>query len=102
MNLNQYPDIFDVPHLGGFAYHEWSAGDSGVKIFENVDVSQYNQLYLLITSFVPFDSHPTSALLETLLVNNTIDDITVSLNKILEKMILDSPNYWIWSHNRWK
>ena len=32
----------------------------------------------------------------------SIDDITVKLNKILEKMILDSPNYWIWSHNRWK
>ena len=34
--------------------------------------------------------------------NSSIDDITVKLNKILEKMILDSPNYWIWSHNRWK
>ena len=34
--------------------------------------------------------------------NNSIDDITDKLNKILEKMILDSPNYWIWSHNRWK
>jgi KDO2-lipid IV(A) lauroyltransferase len=33
---------------------------------------------------------------------NSIDDITGKLNKILEKMILDSPNYWIWSHNRWK
>ena len=32
----------------------------------------------------------------------SIDDITVKLNKILEKMILESPNYWIWSHNRWK
>jgi len=34
--------------------------------------------------------------------DSSIDDITVKLNKILEKMILDSPNYWIWSHNRWK
>ena len=34
--------------------------------------------------------------------NNSIDEITVRLNKTLEKMILDSPNYWIWSHNRWK
>ena len=34
--------------------------------------------------------------------NSSIDDITVKLNKILERMILDSPNYWIWSHNRWK
>ena len=34
--------------------------------------------------------------------DSSIDNITVKLNKILEKMILDSPNYWIWSHNRWK
>ena len=34
--------------------------------------------------------------------NSSIDDITLRLNKILEKMILDSPNHWIWSHNRWK
>ncbi len=34
--------------------------------------------------------------------NSSIDDITLRLNKILERMILDSPNYWIWSHNRWK
>ena len=34
--------------------------------------------------------------------NSSIDNITGKLNKILEKMILDSPNYWIWSHNRWK
>tara|TARA_A100001011_G_scaffold187155_1_gene195705 strand:- start:164 stop:1024 length:861 start_codon:yes stop_codon:yes gene_type:complete len=34
--------------------------------------------------------------------DNSIDNITGKLNKILERMILDSPNYWIWSHNRWK
>ena len=34
--------------------------------------------------------------------NSSIDDITLRLNKILERMILDSPNHWIWSHNRWK
>ena len=34
--------------------------------------------------------------------DNSIDEITVRLNKTLERMILDSPNYWIWSHNRWK
>ena len=33
---------------------------------------------------------------------SSVDVITEQLNKILEKMILDSPNYWIWSHNRWK
>ena len=33
---------------------------------------------------------------------SSTDVITGQLNEILEKMILDSPNYWIWSHNRWK
>jgi len=32
----------------------------------------------------------------------TIEDITSQLNGILEKMVLSDPNYWIWSHNRWK
>ena len=35
-------------------------------------------------------------------VEDTIENITADLNKILEKMILNSPNSWIWSHNRWK
>ena len=34
--------------------------------------------------------------------NDTTENITFQLNKILEKMILKNPNYWIWSHNRWK
>jgi len=34
--------------------------------------------------------------------NLSIDDITLSLNKILEDMILKNPSQWIWSHNRWK
>ena len=33
---------------------------------------------------------------------DTIQDITNQLNKILEKMILKKPEQWIWSHNRWK
>ena len=35
-------------------------------------------------------------------VEDTIENITADLNKILEKMILNNPNKWIWSHNRWK
>ena len=35
-------------------------------------------------------------------VEDSIENITADLNKILEKMILNSPNSWIWSHNRWK
>ena len=34
--------------------------------------------------------------------DDTIQDITNQLNKILEKMILKNPEQWIWSHNRWK
>ena len=29
-------------------------------------------------------------------------DLTEKLNSILEKMIRNQPNQWIWSHNRWK
>ena len=35
-------------------------------------------------------------------VEDSIENITADLNKILEKMILNNPNNWIWSHNRWK
>ena len=34
--------------------------------------------------------------------DNSIDQITLRLNSILEKMILNNPSQWIWSHNRWK
>ena len=34
--------------------------------------------------------------------NETIEGITLNLNNILEKMILQNPGQWIWSHNRWK
>ena len=34
--------------------------------------------------------------------NVSIEDITLKLNQILEKMILKNPEEWIWSHNRWK
>jgi KDO2-lipid IV(A) lauroyltransferase len=33
---------------------------------------------------------------------DTVPFITLSLNKILEKMILKNPAQWIWTHNRWK
>ena len=32
----------------------------------------------------------------------TVESITLSLNILLEKMILKNPEQWIWSHNRWK
>ena len=29
-------------------------------------------------------------------------ELTLELNKIIEKMIVKNPNQWIWTHNRWK
>ena len=33
---------------------------------------------------------------------DTINQITLKLNGILETMILKNPEQWIWTHNRWK
>ena len=32
----------------------------------------------------------------------TIENITLKLNQLLEKMIYRKPHQWIWTHNRWK
>ena len=32
----------------------------------------------------------------------SIENITNELNKVIERMILNKPEQWIWSHNRWK
>ena len=34
--------------------------------------------------------------------NDSLESITEQLNKVLEKMILNKPDQWIWSHDRWK
>lgn len=34
--------------------------------------------------------------------DSSIDDITQKLNHLIEKMIIQAPEQWIWSHNRWK
>ena len=34
--------------------------------------------------------------------DSSIEEITLDLNKWLEKMILNNPSQWIWSHDRWK
>ena len=33
---------------------------------------------------------------------DSIENITLKLNQVLETMILKKPEQWIWSHNRWK
>ncbi len=34
--------------------------------------------------------------------DDSVNFITLSLNKIMEKMIIRNPDQWIWTHNRWK
>ncbi len=34
--------------------------------------------------------------------NDSIEYITLCLNKVLEEMIKKNPEQWIWTHNRWK
>ena len=43
-------------------------------------------------------------IMEPMSFNNdqTIENITLELNQLLEKMIVRNPYQWIWSHNRWK
>ena len=31
-----------------------------------------------------------------------IQNITLKINQIIEKMIVENPTQWLWSHNRWK
>ncbi len=33
---------------------------------------------------------------------DTIENITLKLNKILEDMVIKNPEQWIWTHGRWK
>ena len=34
--------------------------------------------------------------------NDSIETITLKINKILEDLIVKNPDQWIWTHNRWK
>ena len=34
--------------------------------------------------------------------DDSVSNITLKLNKILEKMIMSNPEQWIWTHDRWK
>ena len=63
----------------------------GCKIVP-IHIERYNDFYFRMKVEEPINYNKDS----------TIDEITLSLNKLLEKMILKNPSQWIWSHNRWK
>ena len=55
-------------------------------------VERINKINFKLTINKPIEYPSTS----------TIEDITLNLNQVIEKMILKNPDQWIWSHNRWK
>ena len=57
-----------------------------------IDIVRINDIDFKIQIFEPFKFKE----------NVSIDEITLELNKWLEKIIKKNPSKWIWSHNRWK
>ena len=57
-----------------------------------IDIVRINDIDFKIQIFEPFEFKE----------NASIDEITLELNKWLEKIIKKNPSKWIWSHNRWK
>ena len=55
-------------------------------------IERVNKIYFKMTVNRPISYEDES----------TIEEITVNLNKLLEKMILLNPSQWIWTHDRWK
>ncbi len=35
-------------------------------------------------------------------VDQDTNNITLKINQIIEKMVIENPTQWLWSHNRWK
>tara|TARA_Y100000590_G_scaffold214085_1_gene242660 strand:- start:483 stop:1358 length:876 start_codon:yes stop_codon:yes gene_type:complete len=46
--------------------------------------------------------HEPYEILKTGNEEEDIKNITIKINKVIEKMIIDNPAQWLWSHNRWK
>ncbi len=46
--------------------------------------------------------HQPFEILKTENEKQDIKNITLKINKIIEKMIIENPKQWLWSHNRWK
>jgi len=57
-----------------------------------INIVRTNNINFEIKVFEPFEFKK----------NDSINEITLTLNKWLENMIIENPSKWIWSHNRWK
>ena len=57
-----------------------------------INIVRTNNINFEIKVFEPFEFKK----------NDSINEITLALNKWLENMIIKNPSKWIWSHNRWK
>jgi len=57
-----------------------------------VYIERYNNLFFKIYISKPINIDQ----------NKTVEEITIYLNSLLEKMILNNPDQWIWTHDRWK
>ena len=57
-----------------------------------INIVRTNNINFEIKVFEPFEFKK----------NDSINEITLALNKWLENTIIENPSKWIWSHNRWK
>ena len=57
-----------------------------------INIVRTNNINFEIKVFEPFEFKK----------NDSINEITLTLNKWLENTIKENPSKWIWSHNRWK
>jgi hypothetical protein len=88
-NANKGPNF--IPYVGtadNLAYVEWVGGttaDSGSKTLESVNVSAYNEIFVLITMFVPGDlSSMVDSSNTTLTLDNVDLDFEGSYNNLQE------------------
>ena len=92
--------------LNGFAYVEWAEGttvtSTTTKSVNNIDVSSYNEVYVLITSFAPMleDLGGDDTLSPTTFTNiptNTVDNIIVNFEGASPNL-LDGGDSTTWSN----
>ncbi len=59
-------------------------------------IERKNSINFEMTIYEPYKIEKTES------DEEDIKNITLKINKIIEKMIIKNPMQWIWSHNRWK